>query len=223
MHSTLPAAVRLRSALLWCGVTAATGALVPVGISTVGTVQAGGRPEFAELLTVGCAAAMLLAAVWLWGITTDVALRVLVAGAGPSARHGPVRMVLLAACGVVALNATAAPAGADDRSPTGEHSLAGLPLPDRATGKTPRPAPEQHGPKVVVPVRAGDSLWTIAQERLGPRATVADLVDYWHRIHERNAAVIGADPDLILPGQRLALPALEPAPPSVKPTRGGTR
>jgi nucleoid-associated protein YgaU len=33
-----------------------------------------------------------------------------------------------------------------------------------------------------------------------------ELAAYWQRIYDRNADVIGADPDLILPGQLLELP-----------------
>ena len=60
-----------------------------------------------------------------------------------------------------------------------------------------------------VVVRRGDTLWGLAEERLPPDATaqvVADGVRAWHA---HNRAVIGADPDLIRPGQRLLAP---PAP-----------
>ncbi len=62
-----------------------------------------------------------------------------------------------------------------------------------------------NGPRQVR-VRPGDSLWVIAEQRLGPRATVVEIVGYWHRIYDRNTDVIGPDPDLILPGQLLELP-----------------
>ncbi len=117
------------------------------------------------------------------------------------------RLLLLAACGAVVLSATAAPASADDHRPVVPLSLAGLPA--AGPGDRRRPA----GPSRAPPRRprssgstAGDSLWAIAEERLGPRATVADIVDYWHRIYDRNADGIGPDPDLILPGQPLELP-----------------
>jgi hypothetical protein len=56
---------------------------------------------------------------------------------------------------------------------------------------------------VVVP---GDCLWQIAADRLPAPATdvrVAAAVDRWYA---RNRAVIGPDPDLILPGTRLEQP-----------------
>jgi nucleoid-associated protein YgaU len=57
-----------------------------------------------------------------------------------------------------------------------------------------------------VVVRPGDTLWAIARSRLGPGADdarVAHDVDRWHRL---NHDVIGDDPDLIHPGQRLTAP-----------------
>jgi nucleoid-associated protein YgaU len=46
-------------------------------------------------------------------------------------------------------------------------------------------------------VRAGDTLSTIA-ERLGVKGG-------WRSLYELNREVVGADPDLILPGQQLSL------------------
>jgi LysM repeat protein len=55
-------------------------------------------------------------------------------------------------------------------------------------------------------VRAGDTLWGIAARTLGPDATPAEVADTWPRWWERNRAVIGANPDLIQPGQHLDAP-----------------
>ena len=62
-------------------------------------------------------------------------------------------------------------------------------------------APAHRG--VVAP---GDSLWSISQERLGPSASPQQIALDVRRIHEINRNQIGDDPDLIFPGQRLALP-----------------
>ena len=62
-------------------------------------------------------------------------------------------------------------------------------------------------------VRDGDSLWTLAAAQLGPQATDADIAAHWPRWYERNRAVIGDDPDLILPGQVFEVPRLSEAPP----------
>jgi nucleoid-associated protein YgaU len=58
-----------------------------------------------------------------------------------------------------------------------------------------------------VVVRRGDSLWEIAARHLGPDASAADVAVEWPRWHQANRDVIGADPDLLIPGQRLVPPA----------------
>ena len=55
-------------------------------------------------------------------------------------------------------------------------------------------------------VRAGDTLWSIAAGALNTE-DVRRIARYWPRIHRHNAAVVGANPDLILPGQVLELPS----------------
>jgi hypothetical protein len=63
-------------------------------------------------------------------------------------------------------------------------------------------------------VTAGDSLWAIAQEQLGPNATPEWVANEVERIHWDNRDRIGEDPNLILVGQELTLlPATsEPVP-----------
>lgn len=55
-------------------------------------------------------------------------------------------------------------------------------------------------------VTAGDTLWDIAAERLGPAATNSAIAQEWPRWHHANREVIGPDPDLIHPGQQLTAP-----------------
>jgi nucleoid-associated protein YgaU len=57
---------------------------------------------------------------------------------------------------------------------------------------------------VVVP---GDCLWTIAADSLGRGTTNAEIAAEWPRWYEANRRVIGADPDLLLPGTVLRAPA----------------
>ena len=57
-----------------------------------------------------------------------------------------------------------------------------------------------------VVVRRGDTLWDIAARHLGPSASAAEVAGEWPRWHEANTTVIGPDPDLLLPGQRLLPP-----------------
>ena len=62
-------------------------------------------------------------------------------------------------------------------------------------------------PQQVVVVLRGDTLWSIAARHLGQGATAAQITAEWHRWLSTNRDVIGADPDLILPGQELLPPA----------------
>ncbi|MBV9290883.1 MAG: LysM peptidoglycan-binding domain-containing protein [Frankiales bacterium] len=63
-----------------------------------------------------------------------------------------------------------------------------------------------HRAAASVVVRPGDSLWTIAARRLGRRATPTAVAASWPRWWATNRSVIGANPDLIHPGQRLTPP-----------------
>jgi resuscitation-promoting factor RpfA len=58
-----------------------------------------------------------------------------------------------------------------------------------------------------VVVRSGDTLWGIAARHLPADASVAEIAAEWPRWYEANRRVIGTDPDLIRPGQRLRPPA----------------
>lgn len=58
-----------------------------------------------------------------------------------------------------------------------------------------------------VVVRRGDTLWSIAARHLGEQATDQDVAEAWPRWYSTNRDVIGGDPDLIVPGQRLVVPA----------------
>lgn len=57
-----------------------------------------------------------------------------------------------------------------------------------------------------VVVGPGDSLWRIAAARLGDRSTPRQIAASWPRWYAANRTVIGADPDLIKPGQLLQAP-----------------
>jgi len=58
-----------------------------------------------------------------------------------------------------------------------------------------------------VVVRRGDTLWAIAARHLGPGATDAEVAEQWPRWWHANRSRIGADPDLLLPGQVLVPPS----------------
>jgi nucleoid-associated protein YgaU len=58
-----------------------------------------------------------------------------------------------------------------------------------------------------VVVHPGDSLWSLAAHELGPDASAAEIAARWPEWYAANRQVIGSDPDLILPGQVLRVPA----------------
>jgi nucleoid-associated protein YgaU len=60
-----------------------------------------------------------------------------------------------------------------------------------------------------VTVRRGDTLWSIAAAHLGSGATDAEVAAEWPRWYEANRAVIGDDPDVVVPGQQLQAPRAE--------------
>lgn len=96
---------------------------------------------------------------------------------------------------------SAAPSEPGDTGPAQAAGLA------PAAGLVPEPAHESADESVrEVVVRRGDSLWSIAARHLGPQATVAQVAAEWPRWHAANRAVIGADPDMILPGMVLRPP-----------------
>jgi len=63
-----------------------------------------------------------------------------------------------------------------------------------------------------VVVVEGDCLWAIAAARLGPAATNLAIDAGWRAIYAMNRDAIGDDPNLIFPGQYLALPPIDPSP-----------
>ena len=80
----------------------------------------------------------------------------------------------------------------------------GLQLPDRPlVADAVDPAPRQP----VVVVQSGDTLWAIARDRLGRDTDITITAHAVRRWHDANREVIGGDPDLIHPGQRLAPPS----------------
>jgi len=123
------------------------------------------------------------------------------------------RRLVLSLCGVgMVLPATAASSVADDRGlsdcrPACSIRVDGLPMPDLPTREPPSREPHA-APSVVV--RPGDCLWTIAERELPPRASDAAVSGYVDAWYAANAATIGPDPDLILPGSHLDRPEASP-------------
>ncbi|HEU5038834.1 MAG TPA: LysM peptidoglycan-binding domain-containing protein [Nocardioides sp.] len=172
------------------------GWLVPVALAPA--------TGFDEALVRWCAGVGAGATAWLWLVTAAVLVEAVRGSARPvRGVPAPVRRVLLAACGVAVVAGLATPAGAttgrQDPPQTAASvvatAIAGLPLPDRPHGPAHADAHERR----VVTVQEGDSLWSIADEHLGAG-------DRWPEVYALNRAVVGADPDVIRPAQRLRLP-----------------
>ena len=208
---------RGRCGLVWCCITSAAVATVagvlPALDAAWRAVERGAPLSFDTLL-VGVAAVTATGCVlWLWLVATVTTLEA-ASGRLRDRAHGcPAawRRLVLQGCGVALASGLLVPASAveiarsapDDRS---AGLLRGLPLPTRPTDRlaeSPRVA-EPAGDRVVV--AAGDSLWSIAAARLPTRATDGRVVAAWRRLYRANRSVIGQDPDLILPGQRLRVP-----------------
>lgn len=75
---------------------------------------------------------------------------------------------------------------------------------DRAAETSSQPGAP--APPTTVVVRSGDTLWRIAAAALGPTAGDAEVAAGVRRWHAANGAVIGPDPDVLVPGQRLVDP-----------------
>ncbi len=223
-------AVRVsRCVTVWAGVTAGTVALLAWLATT--TTRPGGS-DVVGWLTTGCTVAGAGCVAWLWLLTTLLvsdALR-----GRPRRRAGVpavVRRLVLAGCGLtlagggavlVAVPAQASGPAADHtaRPAASQTLLVGLPLPDRTTSTTAWLAQlgrhaashrsESAQPSVVV--APGDTLWAIAERSLPDSPGALDHLDEldierrWRAIYRANREVIGTDPDLIVPGQRLDLP-----------------
>jgi DNA-binding CsgD family transcriptional regulator/nucleoid-associated protein YgaU len=80
---------------------------------------------------------------------------------------------------------------------------------------------QQIGTERVV-VSPGDSLWSISEERLGPNATPQQIASEAERIYALNQNQIGADPNLIFPGQKLLAPPVVGEPSTAEPSTGAT-
>lgn len=206
MHPPSCATLRARAVLLWTGVSALGAGLVAAAGPLVRDLLRAPGGDFAEVFVRCCAAVAVVAATVIWAATTDVVLAVLRSPSPVGRRVGPLRAFLLTICGVAILG-TAAPASATPpagpEDPPGAADVAGLPLPDRTVGG---PSGQQPPGAATVRVRAGDSLWSVADRALGPAATETEVAAYWRRLVALNRPVLGATPDIVHPGQRLDLP-----------------
>ena len=205
--------IRLRAATL---AIAATGTLASLLGALVPTTDLDASQPFADLLGQWCTVVLLGCAVWGWLVTLVVLLEAVraaeagrVRAAGSRALPAGYRRLVLGACGLVLTTGAVSPALA---TPGPVHLV---PPPVVATQPTqpstaavspaaPAPPGSPHSPGIVV--RPGDSLWHLAAERLPHDADNATIAHTWQRLYHANRDVIGTDPDVIEPGQRLSRP-----------------
>ena len=104
----------------------------------------------------------------------------------------------------VAGSVLAVPAHATENWP-----LDGLQLPERTSVTLPElpstPRQDPQAPTTIV-VKPGDTLWGLARASLDDDATDARVAREVRRWHRENRVVVGADPDVLEPGQRLSAP-----------------
>lgn len=166
---------------------------------------------FETLLVRSALVAVALATVWAVLVTAAVCaeavtqgrFRLALALGCPQAWHRWLLGLLAAVLAVTVL--TPGTASADPS--LGAAALDGLPLPDRPTEDRPRAQPPP-AVSAVVRVRAGQSLWGISDSRLPPDASPDQIAALTRSLYARNRGVIGDDPDLIRPGQDLAVPPI---------------
>ena len=171
--------------------------------------------DFDTLLTRAALCGLVVAGGWAVVIVVAVAIEARTRGRVQVAdRAGCPPVLRLWLLGVfVSLLAWVAPAHASETgSGVADRAVAaldGLPIPDRATGRPQRRTAQTPHVVVVVP---GDSLWRIARALLPHDVTDATLAAAVRALHAGNRSTIGADPDLVLPGQRLVVPPDFPDP-----------
>jgi hypothetical protein len=208
--------------------------------------HSGSRMPLETMVAAVAAAGLAACTAWL-ALTTTAAVVEILTGLGCSAVRSltpeAVRRLAVLCCGLAlsgggglgaaAQESAAGAPGAVGRPAQGASGeavvLDGLLLPDRATGAAPTARERFSAALSARPpayrVRTGDSLWSIAERLLPPRAEAARVDHTWRTIYRTNRAEVGPDPDLLHPGTTLLLPRMLPRPSSGDgaPTSGTDR
>ncbi|MGH3094838.1 MAG: LysM peptidoglycan-binding domain-containing protein [Streptosporangiales bacterium] len=183
----------------------------------------GAALDFEAALAASAAGIAWAAVLWFCGCLVLALLGRLPGAAGRAARHTAaavtpalMRRLLEAALGAsIAVAATGQVAYAAAGTPGGTSELPRVDRPDRPAAHQPSaPDPDRPGGDrehrksraSTVRVRRGDTLWAIAAAHLPGTPDDAAIAANWPRWYAANRHVIGSDPNLILPGQRLRPP-----------------
>jgi hypothetical protein len=198
---------------------------VSVGVITLRATAGLRHPastSYDDLLVAGAGWALVLGGGWAALVCSAAVLEVASSGRLAFTAHlgcpEPVRRTLLAGLGVLLASGGAVVAGPVAAEPpplgqVGARARPGLPVPARPTGAA------YTVPRQRVEVQPGDSLWRLSQRRAAPRADTRDVARMVERTYRANRRVIGPDPDLIRPGQRLRLPRQRSQTPPPHPGR----
>jgi nucleoid-associated protein YgaU len=143
-------------------------------------------------------------------LAVDLSVAVLRVGGGAIRRaDAPWRLIIGSTLCVAVLVGPMRPAGAATPPPAVRLVDAGVSPDSIRGGPVPVPALSGEDASTSYRVERGDSLWRIAKATLIDRGLPADgraVARLWPVIHDANRDVIGADPDLIRPGQELVIP-----------------
>lgn len=141
--------------------------------------------------------ALLVAVAWMFLVSMAVLVHTTTGRTAPlrACCPKPWRSAALLLCGAALAGGTATPtfaSGVTGPPPMDRQAIGAVALPalDRPPGTTP------------IKVVPGDSLWRIADRR-HPEASAARVADAVRELYAGNRQVIGPDPDLLHPGQRL--------------------
>ena len=172
------------------------GLLAPDAVAIAGDLN--GKSFPAALLALGCLVQLALSSWVLLAVTVSM-LR----APAPLVRVVTPRLLRRALFAGTVGALSLAPVHADQAAAPSRpaHDLTGLQLPDRPIASAPRVTSD-----AAVVVRPGDTLWAIAARSLPAGATDAEIARACAKWHAANRDVIGDDPNLIFPMQRLVPP-----------------
>lgn len=199
-----------RATLVWCTTGVGLVWLAAWLRPELAHLQHPASTTFVEVLTALSAGTLLTCGGWFWlTLTTTLvgALRGHESVRLPSPRW--MRQLAITLCGISVL---AAPVGVHATPVAGEPpgapnspSLEGLRLPELPATREAAPRPAHDQGRTTVVVNPGDNLWSIARDQLSPGAAPSTIDRRWRQLWRANRSVVGDDPDLIHPGQRLVI------------------